>query len=91
MGKTTTVRVVVPRGGHLMKPNRGTATAQPTRPTGRRKNVGGAARGSPPPWRPPLFFTLTAPPFPEAFTALWDAKVHPYVGAVKIVALHIVD
>ena len=35
--------------------------------------------------------TLTAPPFPEAFTAYGMQTVHPYVGAVKTVALHIVD
>ena len=74
-----------------MKPNRGTATAQPTRPTGGRNDVGGAARGSPPPWRPPLFYPDRRHRFRRRLQPYGMQTVHPYVGAVKIVALHIVD
>ena len=93
MGKTTTVKVVVPRGGHLVKQNRGTATAQPTRPAGGRYNVGGAARGgSPPTVASAPILTLTVAPVSGGVLQPYGMQtVHPYVGAVKMVALHIVD
>src|SRR2546428_6919225 len=77
MGKTTTVKVVVPRGGHLVKQNRGTATAQPTRPAGGRNKCWRGGAGVTSTVASALVLTLTAPPFPEAVTALWDANSTP--------------
>jgi len=57
MGKTTTVKVVVPRGGHLVKQNRGTATAQPTRPAGGRNKC----------WRGGAGFTSTVASAPGSY------------------------
>ncbi len=72
-----------------MKPNRGTATARPTRLTGGR--VGGAARGH-------LHRGVRPCSYPDRATVSGGVlqpygmqTVHPYIGAVKTVALHIVD
>jgi len=59
-----------------MKPNRGTATARPTRLTGGRTMLAGR-RGVTSTVASAPVLTLTAPPFPEAFTALWDANSTP--------------
>jgi hypothetical protein len=74
-----------------MKPNRGTATAQPTRPTGGRHDVGGAARGHLHRGVRPCSYPDRRHRFRRRLQPYGMQTVHPYLGAVKIVALHIVD
>src|SRR5437867_880893 len=71
------LKIVVPRGGHLMRPNRGTATAQPTRPAGGRNKC----------WRGGPAFTSTVASAPGSYPdratvsggvySLWDANSTP--------------
>src|SRR5439155_4518039 len=85
------LKVVVPRGGHLVKPNRGTATALPTRPAGERTMLAGRRGVTSHRGVRPCSYPDRRRRFRRRLQPYGMQTVHPYVGAVKIVALHIVD